>query len=233
MWHSIRNIVCACVFTSTCVGGDWQFQQMCSMHWQHDIYFACSIWHVWMLPCILSRCEVIARDVHPRWNHSLLSFLHQYQNVFVTNGKNSKTDTQISSFFFSYLAYFDWLRVQTQKVLFFLVIKLKLGLCIWRGVVGIWIAGLLDDCFCYQSIYPVKHTFDRMHFTLCNTMSNHLFLQFYTSPCSDESSLQIKRSLTWIRLIDEVRKLIFLLYSLSGITGVRSLSTHYKFKNTF
>lgn len=112
MWHSIRNIVCACVFMSTCVGGDWQFQQMCSMHWQHDIYFACSIWHVWMLPCIwcpshqdiiLSWCEVIARDVHPRWDHSLLSFLHQYQNVFLTNGKNSKTDTQISfqfSFFF-------------------------------------------------------------------------------------------------------------------------------------
>lgn len=67
MWQSIRNIVCACVFMSMCVGGDWQFQQMCSMRWQHDIYFACSIWHVWMLLCILSRCEVIAR----RWAASL------------------------------------------------------------------------------------------------------------------------------------------------------------------
>lgn len=73
------------MYSWVCVGGDWQFQQMCSMRWQRDIYFACSIWHVWMLPCILSWCEVIARDVQPRWNHSLLSLLHQYQNVFLTN----------------------------------------------------------------------------------------------------------------------------------------------------
>lgn len=85
MWHSIRKIVSVCVFVSRCVGEDWQFQQMCSMRWQHGIYFACSIWHVWMLPCILSWCEMIARDIQPCWNHSLLSLRHQYQNFFLPN----------------------------------------------------------------------------------------------------------------------------------------------------
>lgn len=75
--------VCACVFMRTHVGVDWQFQQMCRLRWQHDIYFAWSIWHVCTLPCILSWCEVIARDVQPHWNHSPLSLVQQYENVFL------------------------------------------------------------------------------------------------------------------------------------------------------
>lgn len=107
MWHSIRNTVRVCVFMSMCVGGDWQFQQMCSVLWQHDIYFACSIWHVWMLPCILSWCEVIARDVQPRWNHSLLSLLQQqYQNVSLINSKTGALKYIVSYFVSIFIFWF-------------------------------------------------------------------------------------------------------------------------------
>lgn len=156
-----------------------------------------------------------------------------YINIKMSSLLTGKTARQIRrSLSFFFLFSILWLTASANtKGTFFSCYITKTWTVYLKGCGGI--AGLLDDCFCYQSIYPVKHTFDRMHFTLCNTMSNRFFLQFYTSPCSDKSSLQKKRSLTWIRLIDEVRQLIFLLYSLSGITGVRSLSTHYKFKNTF
>ena len=85
MCHSLRNTVWACVFMSVfvcvcihecvCVGvceERGSSQQMCSMRWQHDVYFACSIWHVWVLPCILSRCEVMARDARPPRIRSLV-----------------------------------------------------------------------------------------------------------------------------------------------------------------
>lgn len=100
-----KYYVCVCIHEYVCGEGDWQFQQMCSMRWQHDIYFACSIWHVWMLPCILSWCEVIARDVQPRWNHSMLSLLHQYQSISLTNrGKQQNWCTEMpwQSFYFSF-----------------------------------------------------------------------------------------------------------------------------------
>lgn len=86
-----KNTMSVSVFISKGVRVDWQFEQMCSAHWQHDIHFTWSIWHVWVPPCILSWCAEIEKYEQPHSNHSLLSRLHQYENVFISYRKKNKT----------------------------------------------------------------------------------------------------------------------------------------------
>lgn len=98
----IHEYVCVCVWEE--IGSS---QQMCSMRWQHDVYFACSIWHVWMLPCILSRCEVMARDAQPPRDHSprRLRRINIPTSSLLTKGETSSV---VSCFVFPTLILSHW-----------------------------------------------------------------------------------------------------------------------------